>query len=303
MSLWFEISALTRPQDVDAVAALMRDVAPGGVTIDEPVDIHGPEQGFTVRRAEPVVVRAYLPASELGAVVTEQLRTAMHLAFPEVELLAKPLYEQDWAVSWREFFGVVDSGGRIVVVPSWVDHAPAAGQVAIRLDPGQAFGTGHHETTRLCIAALEDHLRPGMTVLDVGTGSGILSIAAVKLGASSVDAMDIDPLAAEVATVNCHENGVEAQVAVTAGTLDPSHAGRYDLVVANISTNANIGLAGAFGRVVRPGGLLILSGILAADGSRVGATVSPQGFTLAQLSYERDWCLLVFRRPGTRTAV
>ncbi len=294
--LWFEITARVAPADADAVAAIMRDVAPGGVTVEEPVDILGPERGFRVREGEPVLVRAYLPSSELGAVLTEDLRRAMQESFPFVELIAKPIYEQDWAVSWREFFGVVDTGGRLIIVPSWIDHQPAAGQLAIRLDPGQAFGTGHHETTRLCLAALESHIRPGNTVLDVGTGSGVLAIGAVLLGAAHVEAIDIDPIAAEVATANCRDNGVLDRVSVRAGRLEPGTTGAYDVTVANISTDANIGLAGVFPGVVRPGGALILSGILAVDVPRVRAAIEPGGFALEALRYERHWSLLEFRR-------
>src|SRR4029078_11562740 len=104
-------------------------------------------------------------ASELGAVLTEDLRQAIHAAFPGIELVARPLYEQDWAVPRREFFGVVDDGGKLVIVPSWVEHELKPGQQAIKLDPGQAFGTGHHETTRLCLGALEAHGRTGISAL------------------------------------------------------------------------------------------------------------------------------------------
>ena len=297
LMLWFEITAHVPPPLVDAVAAVMRDVSPGGVTIEEPVDILGPERGFRVRESEPVLVRAYLPSSELGAVLTEDLRRAME-AFPEVELIAKPLYEQDWAVSWREFFGIVDNGGRILVVPSWIEHEAKPDQLIIRLDPGQAFGTGHHETTRLCLAALEKQIKAGDRVLDVGTGSGILSIAAVLLGCGGVHAFDIDPVAVEVAHANFAINGVGARITATTGRLDESHSEGYDVVVSNISTEANIALAPHFGRVVRPGGRLILSGILSVDGAQVRAAADAEGLTPTEMHEERDWCLLEFtRRP------
>ncbi len=295
MTLWFEITAKTPPADVEAVSDLMRAVSPGGITVDEPVDILGPEQGFRVRRGEPVLVRAYLPSSELGAVLTDDLCRAMQ-AFPSVELIARPFYEEDWAVSWREFFGVVDTGGRVVIVPTWMEHETSPGQLPIRLDPGQAFGTGHHETTRLCLSALEDLVTPGVGMLDVGTGSGVLAIAALKLGAARVEAIDIDPIAAEIARANCDQNGVGAEAHVSAGTLTPERAGRYRLVVANISTDANIGLARAFGSVVTPGGMLVLSGILAVDSRRVAAAMAAEGFRLTAMRHERDWCLLELQR-------
>jgi ribosomal protein L11 methyltransferase len=296
--LWFEITAAVAPADVEAVASLMRDVTPGGVTVEEPVDLLGPEQGFRVRQGEPVMVKAYLPAGELGAILTEELRTAVHTHFPAVELIARPLYEQDWAVSWREFFGVVDYGGRLIIVPTWIEHEAAPGQLPIRLDPGQAFGTGHHETTRLCLGALDGLVKPGDRVLDVGTGSGVLSIAAMLLGARSVEAIDIDPVAADVARANCEANGVGAAVTVRSGVLTPEHPVTYDLVVANIFTEVNIALAPAFAKVTRPGGQLVLSGVLAADAERVAAVMREHGFRRVRLSFERDWALLQFERRG-----
>lgn len=295
-NLWFEITAQVPPSLVEEVSDLVRVVAPGGITVEEPVDILGPEKGFRVRGGEPVLIRAYLPSSELGAVLTEDLRRSME-PYPSVELTARPIYEQDWAVSWREFFGVVDTGGRAVIVPSWIEHEVGPGQVAIRLDPGQAFGTGHHETTRLCLAALDSLARPGIAMLDVGTGSGVLSIAAVKLGVPRVTAIDIDPVAAEIARRNCDENGIGAEVSISAGVLTPAHEGRYELALSNISTDANIGLAAAFGTVVKPGGDLVLSGILAPDARRVVANMEPHGFRLAAMAHERDWCLIHLCKP------
>lgn len=294
-ALWYEITAQTPPALVEEVSALMLGIAPGGITVDEPIDILGPEMGFRVRGGEPVLVRAYLPASELGAVLVADLRAAME-PYPAVQLTAKPIYEQDWSVSWREFFGVVETGGRIVVVPSWIDHEPKPGQIPIRLDPGQAFGTGHHETTRLCLAALDRLARPGITMLDVGTGSGVLSIAAAKLGVPRIVAIDIDPVAAEIARKNCEVNGVAGAVEITAGTLDREHPGRYELVVSNISTPANTALAPAFGRVVKPAGDLVLSGILAVDAGKVIGAMEAEGFAQVSTDEERDWCCIQLQR-------
>lgn len=295
--LWFEITAQTPPADVEAVSDLMRTVSPGGITLEEPMDILGPEQGFRVRRGEPVLVRAYLPSSELGAILTEDLRQAM-AAFPAVELTARPIYEQDWSVSWREFFGVVETGGRVVIVPSWIEHELGPGQLGIRLDPGQAFGTGHHETTRLCLMALDELVAEGASVLDIGTGSGVLAIAAVLLGASAVRAFDIDPIAAEVAVANCETNGVSAAVTISAGTVGVSHEGRYDLVVANISTDANIRLGPTFAAVLHPGGHAVLSGILSDDAERVKDALRAHGLSFVEMREERDWCLLHFVVPA-----
>jgi ribosomal protein L11 methyltransferase len=215
-----------------------------------------------------------------------------------VQLTAKPIYEQDWAVSWREFFGVVETGGRVVVVPTWVDHEAQPGQIVVRLDPGQAFGTGHHETTRLCLAALDGLARPRIAMLDNGTGSGVLSIAAAKLGVEQITAIDIDPIAAEVAQRNCQANGIAGQVTITAGTLSEDHAGRYELAVSNISTPANLGLRSVFVRVVKPGGDLLLSGILTPDAPKVIEAFAEDGFEHLGTTEERDWCCIHLRRTG-----
>lgn len=294
-ALWYEITAQVPAELEEPVGAAMLTVAPGGVTVEHPIDILGPEMGFSVRGGEPVLIRAYLPASELGAVLVADLRAAME-QFPAVQLTAKPIYEQDWSVSWREFFGVVETGGRVVVVPSWIEHEVKRGQVEVRLDPGQAFGTGHHETTRLCLAALDGIARPGITMLDVGTGSGVLSIAAAKLGVPRIVAIDIDPIAAEIARRNCDTNGIGPEVECSAGTLSPDHPGRYELVLSNISTPANTALAESFGVVVKPGGDLILSGILTQDSEKVMAAMEAHGFERVSLAEERDWCCIHLRK-------
>lgn len=294
-ALWYEITAQTPPALVEEVSALMLGVAPGGITVEHPIDILGPEMGFRVRGGEPVLVRAYLPASELGAVLISDLRDGME-DYPSVQLIAKPIYEQDWSVSWREFFGVVETGGRLVVVPTWIEHEVAPGQLAIRLDPGQAFGTGHHETTRLCLKALDELARPGITMLDVGTGSGVLAIGAALLGVPRIVAVDIDPIAAEVARRNCDANGVGGAVDISAGTLRTDHLGRYELVLSNISTPANTALASTFGVVVKPAGDLVLSGILTVDSPAVIAAMEAEGFEHLSTSDERDWCCIHLRR-------
>ena len=287
--LWYEITAETPPSLVETVADVLRGAAPGGVSVEEPVDLLGPEEGFAVRAGEPVALRVYLPASELGAVLTQRLREELG-DFPEVELTARPLYEQDWSVSWREFFGPVEAG-RIAIVPSWVEYEAAAEQVIVRLDPGQAFGTGHHETTRLCLAALDEAVQPGMHVLDVGAGSGILSIAAVKLGASRVDAFEIDPIAADVARSNCAANGAEARVTVHGG-FPGEGVPPADLAVANVSARADIELAPALAASLKPSGRLLASGFLASDRNDVVAAFAAHGLAPTGEREEHEWTLL-----------
>lgn len=291
--LWYEITAATPPALVEAVSAVMREAAPGGLALEEPVDLLGPEEGYVVRAGEPVALRVYLPASELGAVLTQRLREEL-ADYPEVELTARPLYEQDWAVSWREFFGPVEAG-RIAIVPSWVDYEASPDQLIVRLDPGQAFGTGHHETTRLCLAALDGAVQPGTHVLDIGAGSGILSIAAVKLGAGRVDAFEIDPIAADVARANCEANEASERVTVH-GAFPAEGVPPADLAVANVSARADIELAEALAEALKPSGKLIASGFLTSDRDDVLSAFAEHGLSLTGEREERDWALLELAR-------
>ncbi len=288
--LWFELTVSSPPVLAEAVAEIFRRHVPAGVTIEEPIEPLGPERGFRVVEG-PVLVRAYVPSSELGAVVVSRLRDEF-ARLPEVELVARPLYERDWQASWREFFGVVRTGSPVTVVPTWVEHVPAPGEVVIRLDPGQAFGTGHHETTRLCLAALAAAVRPGYRVLDVGTGSGILAIAAAKLGARAVDACDIDPVAVDVARANAAANGVSGAVRVALGSIAEAVDGTYDVAVANINTEADIALAPALAAALVPGGVAIVSGFLAADTTAVRAALQRAGLTPTAMRHEGEWGLL-----------
>ncbi|HCU99689.1 MAG TPA: hypothetical protein DGL25_00685 [Dehalococcoidia bacterium] len=287
--LWYEITAETPPALVEVVSAIMRDSAPGGLAIEEPVDLLGPEEGYEVRIDEPVALRIYLPASELGAVLTQRLREDLE-DFTDVELTARPIYEKDWAVSWREFFGPVIAG-RLAIVPSWVEFEPKPDQLIVQLDPGQAFGTGHHETTRLCLAALDEAVSPGAHICDVGTGSGILSIAAVVLGAGRVDAFEIDPIAADVARANCEANNTGNRVTVR-GSFPTESVPKCDLTIVNVSARADIDLAGPLAASLKTGGRLIASGFLIGDRDEVVAAFTQQGLRLTGERQEHEWTLI-----------
>ena len=293
MTLWYELAAKVPPALVEQVSRVLREASPGGIAVEEPVDLLGPEKGFTVRTEEAVTLKAYVPVGELGAVIVDKLRHRME-SFPGVEIVAKPVQQADWETSWREFFGVVDPGGRVVVVPSWIDHEAPSGVLVLRIDPGQAFGTGHHETTRLCLAALEGAISPGDRFLDIGTGSGILSIAAIRLGAESGVALDTDPIAVEVARANCATNSVAERVQISLGTLDGSDGDKFDVVVANVFADPLIRMAPAFALVVRSAGRLILSGVVASDSGRVLDAMASVGFQCQAMRYESDWCALEF---------
>jgi ribosomal protein L11 methyltransferase len=205
--------------------------------------------------------------------------------------------DEDWSEGWKKDFKPLDIG-RVRVRPSWIETPTPAGKVEVVLDPGMAFGTGSHATTSLCLAALSDVLgaRAGATVLDVGTGSGLLAIAAHKLGAGRVVANDNDPVAVDVARENAALNG-----AAVALTLDPVEriGGTFDVVVANILANVLVELAPALCAKVAPGGVLLLSGILGPQENEVRRAQVAQGLEPLPGGDRRDgeWSLLALRRP------
>jgi ribosomal protein L11 methyltransferase len=206
--------------------------------------------------------------------------------------------EEDWGEGWKKDLRPLDVG-RVRVRPSWIDEPTPAGAVEVVLDPGMAFGTGSHATTSLCLAALSDVLgaRPGASLLDVGTGSGLLAIAARKLGAGRVAANDNDPVAVDVARENAERNGALLEL-----TIEPveSIPGTFDVVVANILANVLVELAPSLAAKVAPGGVLLLSGILGPQEDEVRRAQVAQGLVPLPGGDRRDgeWSLLALRRPA-----
>jgi ribosomal protein L11 methyltransferase len=201
-----------------------------------------------------------------------------------------------WRHAWREYFKPSRVGTRIVVRPPWQEADTKKGDVVVVIDPGIAFGTGTHESTRLSLAALERLVRGGETMLDVGTGSGILAIAARKLGVRSVLAIDIDPEALKAARENATRNRVRG--IVTSGQPIGAVKGRYPLVVANVESRVLIPHAAELARTVAPGGTLLLAGLLAPELSEIRAAYEAEGLVLEGHDAERDWISVVLRRPA-----
>jgi ribosomal protein L11 methyltransferase len=233
--------------------------------------------------------RALLVAWFAERAAAEAARAAHGGALAEVA-------DEDWGEGWKKDLRPLDVG-RVRVRPSWIDAPPPPGFVEVVLDPGMAFGTGSHPTTALCLAALSDLLlaRPGAAVLDVGTGSGLLAIAARKLGAGRVAANDEDPVAVAVARENAARNAAAIEL-----TGDPAEAiaGTFDVVVANILANVLVALAPALAAKLAPGGVLLLSGILAPQEAEVRAAHVAQGLAPLPGGDRRDgeWSLLALRR-------
>jgi len=207
--------------------------------------------------------------------------------------------EADWADAWKQYYKPVKCGEKIVIVPMWEKYDAKDDEVIIRMDPGMAFGTGTHETTRLCLAMMEKHLKKEMAVLDMGTGSGILAIYAAKAGAKSIDAYDIDPVAVKVAKDNISENGVSDKIFCDVSDL-MENAGKneekYDFICANIVADIVIRLSECMGDYVKDGGLCAVSGIIDTQAERVKNAVIEKGFVLKDEIKENDWCAFLFQK-------
>src|SRR5438309_5490603 len=237
---WLELTVRAHPEAVESVSELMSRYTPGGVAIEEPFELIDEGQEYRVLPGEPVQVHAYLPLDGKEEEARQRVAEGLwHLASLGAhfvgDLQARVVNEEDWANAWKDYFHVTHIGKRLVIRPSWRDYTPRDDEVVIELDPGMAFGTGLHPTTRMCLEQVEQRVRPGMRVLDAGTGSGILALAAAKLGAAGVYCIDNSSVAVESATANAAANALSDRMIVVLGVLDAGQAarmaGQFDLVL------------------------------------------------------------------------
>jgi ribosomal protein L11 methyltransferase len=248
----------------------------------------------TLQTDSPPSLSAYLlevPGSEQR--VTD-LRSEL-LGLGAAEVVATTVPEEDWAESWKQYFKTRRIGERIIIRPTWEEAEAGRSDLVIVLDPGQAFGTGDHPTTRLCLELMQKVEVSGKTVADVGCGSGILSIAAVMLGASKVAASDLDAQSVEVSKENAALNGTSFECIVAEG-FDALHGEEFDVVLSNIISATLIRLAPDAARHVRKGGYWIVSGIIQQNWRDVLAAVERSGFVLVRHVEEGEWVGATFRR-------
>ena len=296
---WLELSADVDSGDAEVVAEVLGRFGCGGVAIEEEAASGEDEEPFPTRKRR-ARVRTFFPIDNSLPKKRSQLEEALtHLALREpIELLQCEIDDQQWETAWRKHYKTLKVGQRLIIKPAWEDYEAEAGQVVIELDPGMAFGTGQHATTRLCLVALEGFLRPGAAVLDVGTGSGILAIAAAKLGASSVLALDINPAAVEIARSNVAANGLARPVAVEEGTLPRGQStwqGSFDLVAANIVADVIEELAHSLTRSLKTNGVLIAGGILEERLDGVAERFEEAGVRIIDVLAEDGWRAIVAR--------
>lgn len=262
---------------------------------------YNPDEGEAPPKDAWATVRTYVPVDgrlDLKRAGIDAGVRLVALLGPVGDLGERQIEEADWREAYKRHIGILAVGKRLLVVPSW-EEAPVTGfREVITLDPGLAFGTGHHPTTRMCLELLEQLLTSGEHVLDLGCGSGILSIAAARLGAGRVTGLDVDPDAITAAGRNLQGNGVDRLAAVTQGTLPTGAVGReFDLVLANISATVVIELAEHIARATRPGGTVIVSGVVAERRDQVSTALTAAGLSLTQVRQEGDWVAFHATRP------
>jgi ribosomal protein L11 methyltransferase len=317
---WLELSVQVERELVEPVSELLsRYGYNGGVAIDEPFTTNDDTMAYRKDAARPVVLRTYLANDANGEEKRQRVAEglwALSMIRPVGELQVRAVADEDWANAWKQHYTVMQVGERTVIVPSWLEHAPKPGEIVLRLDPGMAFGTGTHPTTQLCVALLERYVKPGALALDLGCGSGVLAIAAARLGAAQVLALDTDPIAVSATRENVARNGVDGIVRGELGSLGAGVAlghwlgwedqdqtqqvdaasGTFDLIVANIIAKVLAALAADLAGALAAGGVLISSGIIADREAEVQAAFASAGLKLAERRQDGEWIALVHTR-------
>lgn len=282
-------------QAADLIAGVFFDFELQGVVVEDPS--FEPEEEWAedaVARPEAPAVIGYLPAD--GRLDARRLRLEAEIARlgNHIGLVHRVSYrqvgEQDWAESWKAFFQPQKIGERIVVKPSWREYGAQPGELVLEIDPGMAFGTGAHPTTALCVQLLERHLKTDDAFLDIGTGSGILLLAAAMLGAGRLCGGDSDEMAVRVAAENLRRNGIDGRRAcLVLGSLGAPFRGRFDVVAANILTQIVVELLDDAGRLLKPGGLFICSGIIEPNRELVAGKMRDAGFEVLEIRQKEGW--------------
>ena len=307
---WVEVSIQTTHAANEAVAEIFHSLGAGGVVIEDPLLLNNlicsgawelcaiPEQDNT----EIVVVTAYFPDDhELKGRLTS-LEAEMETMEERVGSCRfgctcfRTVSDEEWENEWKQYFHVSRVTEQLVIKPSWESYDPAPGDKVIELDPGMAFGTGTHHTTCMCLRRLEKIITPGMKVYDVGTGSGILAIAAAKFGAQEVTAIDIDATAVKVATENIIHNGLEQTILVKHGDLLHAVSEPADLIIANIIADVIITFLPDVPHRLRTNGVFLASGIIAERMEDVAAAAKQQGLVVESVDSQGGWVVMQMRK-------
>lgn len=299
---WLEVSMTVDGELAEAVAEVLGRFITNGVVVESGVVYTNAEDEGTA--FGPVKVFGYLVADEKLEEIRQRLNEALWylgriMTLPEPQY--KMIVDEDWMASWKEHYHPIPIGKKLIILPAWIKE-DQPDRVSVRIDPSMAFGTGTHPTTQLCLEVVEQYLQPDETVIDVGCGSGILSIAALKLGALHALGVDIDRAAIKSTLENADANDTAGEIEVGVGSVDEILGGSFSIrqapfVLANILAPIIIRLFNAgLADLVTPGGLLALSGILADQAPDVKVSAREHGLTFVEMKQSGDWVVLVFRK-------
>jgi ribosomal protein L11 methyltransferase len=300
--IWYELAIDVHAEAVEPVSELLgRFGFQHVVAIDEPYVQDEDGDNLEIDLDKPFTIRTWVADSDFDPAIVEEIRSALwHLGRmrPVSDLRVTSLAEEDWANAWKEHFRIHRIGNRVVIRPPWLDYEPERDEVVVELDPGMAFGTGLHPSTQLTMLGVEETVREGDVVLDVGTGSGILAIAALKLGARRVDAVDVETVAVRATEENAERNGVADRIDVRLGSVGPGEPfqRQYDVVFANIIARILIELAEPIVAATKPGCPMVLAGIIQEREQEVIDAFAALGAAVENRRQHDDWVSLVLRR-------
>ncbi len=291
---------------VDTVSDIANMVVPYGIYIEDYSDIEelAPqiahvdliEQELLERDREHGIIHIYISPEESPLEAISYLKERLEALNIPYQVDSQQVDEEDWATNWKKYYFPTKVGNRLVVCPSWEQYTPKEGEVVLTMDPGMAFGTGTHDTTRLCMGLLEDAVTPETKLLDVGTGSGILAIATLLLGAKEAQGVDIDEVAVKVAKENAQANGVSQKVTFHAGDLTQKVSGRFNLVTANIVADVIIRLIPDLDRFLTEDGTFIASGIIDTREQDVVEALEKAGYHVTKREESGGWIALAAMR-------
>ena len=305
--IWVQIKVTCDARDTDTVSSVM-SMVDNGLMIEDNSDIddlikHGMygeliDESLLEADRTKAAVSVFIPTVKSPAESELFIRNRLETLGIPFQIEHIGVREEDWADSWKQYYKPIKTGKRLVIVPVWETYEAEDGEITVLMDPGMAFGTGTHETTRLCAGFVEEYTKPGCAVLDVGCGSGILAIAAAKLGAGKCFACDIDPVAVRVAKENAalnHTDNVKCEVSDLLKQAEKTPGG-YDLVVANIVADIIIRLAPDVGDYLAPGGTFVVSGIIAERAEEVLAVLRANGYAVVDEHFENGWYAAALKR-------
>ncbi|MCR5782661.1 MAG: 50S ribosomal protein L11 methyltransferase [Clostridia bacterium] len=297
---WLEIKVTVPVEQIDTAGAICSMTVPYGIYIEDYSDLEQAaleiahidliDEDLLRKDRSHAWVHIYIPPEGNPAEAVSFIKERLDAEGIEYSVDTENCKNEDWENNWKKYFHPIKVGERLLIRPVWEEPVDAGDRVVLDLEPGLAFGSGTHETTRLCLTAMEPYITPEAEVLDIGCGSGILSVSALLLGAKRAVGVDIDPHAVKTARDNAERNGIgEDRYTLITGNLADAVTGRYDIIVANIVADAIIALAGDAKKFMKPGGVFIVSGIVDPREADVVTALTGMGYDLFARHYDNGW--------------